>query len=157
MATTAFDDCTTSAGLSELEATLAAQASGGQIPPSAPKEKRNWQSSVASAHHFPPSGGLQTTRHLSSPGTRDPFQDDRSGAEPRSVGDAVQVIGQTQCLAKWIFTMLDHQCITAPCNTLVIQTCTHLIENQETSRIQNTDDHRTPSICYLSNPHANTK
>ena len=65
---------TTSAGLSKLGATPAAQVSGGQIPPSANKEKGH----CTSAHHVPPSGSPQTTRQLVSPGKGNPSNDDSS-------------------------------------------------------------------------------
>ena len=59
---------TTSARLSKRGATPAAQVSGGQIPPTAKQGKGHCQTSVTSAHHFPTSRSLQTTRQCASPG-----------------------------------------------------------------------------------------
>ena len=65
---------TTSAKLSKLGATPAAQVSGGQGPPSAKQVNGHCKSSFGSAHHLPPSSNSQTARHLTSPGTRDSLE-----------------------------------------------------------------------------------
>ena len=66
----------TSARQSKLGATPAAQVSGGQIPPSAKKEKGHCESSL---QHIilPPSSKPQTARHL-TPLTGDQLKDDSS-------------------------------------------------------------------------------
>ena len=107
---------TTSARLSELGATPAAQVSGGKLLPLQHKEKGHCQSLVTSAHHFLPPSSPQTVWHLTFPGTeRSTERLQSSLTYPRNVCDAPQVIGQAQGLATWIFAMLVHQRITFPC------------------------------------------
>ena len=71
-----IDHNTTSARLSKLGATPAAQVSGGQTPPSANQETRHCQSSAASPPHLSTFRQSQTTRQRASPGKRDPTKDD---------------------------------------------------------------------------------
>ena len=66
-----------SAALSKHGATPAAQVSGGQIPPSANKEKKRalLKQSHFSASFLPPSSSPKTTKQPASPGSRGPSTD----------------------------------------------------------------------------------
>ena len=68
--------------------------------PQQDKEKEPAKAQSTSAHHFPPSGSPQTASHLTFPGTRDPFKDDRpelSSQAPRPRGNFSPIMPERLC------------------------------------------------------------
>ena len=152
MATCRSDYNTTSAELSHLVATPAAQVSGGQSPPSANNEKKgHCCTTVTSARHFPPSGSPQTARHLAPPGKRDPSKDDSSvlslhgqgnfhwhtrTALPRHFQEQVK----RACIVSTLFATASHEARTtshtAPSSWKDARTDTHPIKSSIRKRPQ---------------------